>query len=256
MIVSFDVDGVLVEVSQTYHRALAETVGKLIDRPVSEKEILNLKAALKLNNDWDATVAGLVFYQSGFALNDFISLALPGPPDYRKFYQLARGLNVNLPDYSEVKLIFENIYHCYQPGENLRINADLLAEIRKIARIMAVITGRTGEDLNLTFKQHGLHRYFDYFITEDDLPSVDGRKPAAYPLRRLLNFTGYSPPVCHVGDTEADRLMVKNYEREENKNVIFILFEHQFNQQVEADFRVNKAEELLSVLKQIARAAG
>jgi len=51
-----------------------------------------------------------------------------------------------------------------------------------------------------------------------------------------------------VGDTEADRLMVENYEQEENRSVIFILFEHQFNQQVAADFRLSKAEDLLSVL--------
>jgi HAD superfamily phosphatase len=254
VIVSFDVDGVLVEVSQTYHRALAETVGKFLDRPIPQKEILNLKAALKLNNDWDATVACLVFYQSGLALSEFLELASPGLPDYRKFYLLARKLNIKLPDYSEVKLDFENVYHRYQSHEDLRINPQILAEIRKMARVMAVITGRTREDLDLTFRQHGLYRFFDYFITEDDLPSVDDRKPATYPLRQLLSLTGFHSPVCYIGDTETDQLMVENYEREENKKVIFILFEHQFNQQVAADFKVNRAEDLLTVLVRIIKA--
>ena len=48
--------------------------------------------------------------------------------------------------------------------------------------------------------------------------------------------------------------MVENYEREENKKVIFILFEHQFNQQVAADFKVNRAEDLLTVLVRIIKA--
>jgi len=249
VIVSFDVDGVLVEVSQTYHRALAETVGKYLDRPVSQKEILNLKAALKLNNDWDATVASLVYYQSELALSEFLKLALPGPPDYRKFYDLGRVLDIKLPEYKEVKIIFENIYHRYQAQEDLRVAPQILAEIRKLAGIMAVITGRTREDLDLTFERHKLYRYFDYLITEDDLPAVDARKPAPYPLKYLLAQTGFQPPVCHIGDTEADRLMVENYEREENKQVVFILFEHQFNQQVPADFRVNQAEELVTLLR-------
>jgi len=251
VIVSFDVDGVLVEVSQTYHRALADTVSDFLNQRVGQKEILNLKAGLKLNNDWDATVAGLVFYQSGLSLDDFISLALPGPPDYRKFYRLGSELNIDLPGYSEIKTIFENIYHRYQSREGLRISPEILAEVRKMARVMAVITGRIREDLDLTFRRQGLNRYFDYFITEDDLPSVDCRKPAAYPLRWLLSQAGFEPPVCHVGDTEADRLMVENYEQEENRSVIFILFEHQFNQQVAADFRLSKAEDLLSVLARL-----
>jgi len=66
-----------------------------------------------------------------------------------------------------------------------------------------------------------------------------------------LSQAGFEPPVCHVGDTEADRLMVENYEQEENRSVIFILFEHQFNQQVAADFRLSKAEDLLSVLARL-----
>jgi len=255
VIVSFDVDGVLVEVSQTYHRALAETVDKFLDQSVSQKEILNLKAALKLNNDWDATVASLAYYQSRLALDEFLELALPGPPDYRKFYHLARQLEIKLPEYQEVKAVFENIYHRYQTQEELRVGHQILAEIRKMAGIMAVITGRTREDLDLTFERHKLHRYFDYFITEDDLPAVDARKPAPYPLRYLLAQTGFQSPVCHIGDTEADRSMVENFEKEENKKVVFILFEHQFNQQVLADFRVSQAEELLTVLGKIVQEA-
>jgi len=49
--------------------------------------------------------------------------------------------------------------------------------------------------------------------------------------------------------------MVENFEKEENKKVVFILFEHQFNQQVLADFRVSQGEELLTVLRRIVEEA-
>jgi len=49
--------------------------------------------------------------------------------------------------------------------------------------------------------------------------------------------------------------MVENFEQEERKKVVFILFEHQFNQQVAADFRVSQAEELLTVLRRIVEEA-
>ena len=76
MLVAFDVDGVLVEVSESYHRALPETISFFLKAEIDPHLPLELKVRLNLNNDWDATLAGLFYYRSGLELKDFISLSM------------------------------------------------------------------------------------------------------------------------------------------------------------------------------------
>ncbi|MBC7360696.1 MAG: HAD hydrolase-like protein [Candidatus Aminicenantes bacterium] len=256
MVVCFDVDGVLVEVRESYHQALSETVSYFLQSPVKAETLLKLKVNLNLNNDWDATLAGILFYRSGLSLEEFILLTSTGAPDFRKFYQLAERRNIKLPDYDRVVEQFESTYRKLRFREKLKIPPEILRDIRQLARVMAVITGRIKDDLHHTFEKHSLYQYFDYIITEDDLPSIDCRKPSAYPLRKLIETTGYSFPVCYIGDTLADRQMVDNYCQEEKKKALFILFRNELNQQVKADFYVDSPEALLETLKEVKRKFG
>lgn len=253
MLVCFDVDGVLVEVRESYHQALAETVSFFLQTPVERELLLQIKANLYLNNDWDATLAGLLFYKTGLSLEEFVKLASSGTPDYRKIYQLAEEKRIKLPDYEEVVEKFEAIYRKLRFREKLKIPVEILKQIRQLARIMAVITGRTKEDLDYTFDKYSLYEYFDYLLTEDDCPSVDCRKPSAYSLKKLFEATGYIFPACYVGDTQVDWQMVSNYCQEEKRKVLFILFLNEHNQGVPADLRINSAKDLLEGLKEIKR---
>lgn len=249
MLACFDVDGVLVEVSESYFRAMAETVSSYIRRPVSRELLLNLKFSLNLNNDWDATLAGILFYLSRKNFEEFVEEMLPGPPDFRKFYAGAEARGISLPDYRELVEKFESYYRQFRDSETLNITPAALEEIKKLARVMAVITGRTREDLAYTFEKFSLYRYFDHLITEDDLPEIGARKPSAFPLKLLFERCGQVHPAFYVGDTLADRQMVENFNREYKQSVFFILFRNASNRGLKADFYAGNEKELLQAIK-------
>ncbi len=253
MLACFDVDGVLVEVSQSYYRALSETVSFFLRGPVDSELLLGLKFRLNLNNDWDATLAGLLFYRSGLEFEDFVGRLSSGPPDFRKIYALAAETGIELPDYSLLIDKFEALYRRFRPQEKLNISPETLAEIKSLAGTMAVITGRTKEDLDYTFARHSLYRFFDFIIAEDDLPSIENRKPSAYPLKLLLEKCGYSFPAFYVGDTLADSQMVEDFNSKDDRKVLFILYRHARNPGVRADFYVRNEKELLQIVKKLTQ---
>ncbi|MGB9892798.1 MAG: HAD family hydrolase [Candidatus Saccharicenans sp.] len=251
MIVCFDVDGVLVEVSQSYYQALAQTVSLFLQAPVETQRLLDLKIKLNLNNDWDATVAGIFFYRSGLSFNDFVKLMHSGPQDFRKFYAEATRRNITLPDYQIIIEKFEALYRQLRGLETLNFSPSTLREIKSLAKKLAVITGRTKEDLDYTFQKHSLYQFFDLIITEDDLPGIEQRKPSPYPLQLLFQSCSYSWPACYIGDNLTDWQMVKNYEQAENKKVLFVLYKTPLNSGVAADYVVGNQTELLRLLKEI-----
>lgn len=251
MLACFDVDGVLVEVSQSYYRALSETVSHFIQSPVDSELLLRLKFRLNLNNDWDATLAGILFYRSQLRFEDFVGRLSSGPPDLRKIYALAADTGIELPDYGLLVDKFEALYRQFRPLEKLNISPETLAEIRSLASTMAVITGRTREDLDYTFEKYSLYGFFDFIIAEDDLPSIETRKPSPYPLKLLMEKCGYSSPAFYVGDTLADGQMVENFNREDKRSVLFVLYRNTHNRRARADFYVKDEKELLQVVKKL-----
>ncbi len=253
MLACFDVDGVLVEVSQSYYRALSETVSSFIQAPVDQELLLRLKFRLNLNNDWDATLAGILFYRSKLRFEDFVSRLASGPPDFRKIYGLAAETGIELPDYGLLIDEFEKLYREFRFLEKLNISPETLSEIRSLASIMAVITGRTREDLDYTFKKYSLYGFFDFIIAEDDLPSIEKRKPSPYPLKLLLERYGHSSPAFYLGDTLADSQMVENFNRENDRKVLFILYRNDHNRGVGADFYVRDERELLRTIRKLTQ---
>ncbi len=249
MLVCFDVDGVLVEVSRSYYRALAETVSYFLNSDVDSELLLRLKFRLNLNNDWDAALAGLLFYRSGLEFDDFVNRLSPGPPDFRKFYAGGAAAGIELPDYGLLVDKFEAFYRQFRSLEELNLSPETLAEIRSLADTMAVITGRTREDLDYTFRTFSLYKYFDLIIAEDDLPSVETRKPSPYPLQLLFEKVDYSSPAFYLGDTLADGLMVENFNRQDERRVFFVLYRHAHNRGLRADFYVSREQDLLPLLR-------
>ena len=54
--VIFDVDGVIVDVSQSYHYAIKYTAERFLKREVPLEEALKIKFTKGINNDWLATL--------------------------------------------------------------------------------------------------------------------------------------------------------------------------------------------------------
>ncbi|MFC6726799.1 TIGR01548 family HAD-type hydrolase, partial [Halobium palmae] len=59
--VVLDVDGVLVDVADSYRRAIVESVERLYERTVDVADVQQFKNAGGFNNDWELTYAAALF---------------------------------------------------------------------------------------------------------------------------------------------------------------------------------------------------
>ncbi|MGC9081448.1 HAD family hydrolase, partial [Sulfurihydrogenibium sp.] len=249
MINIFDVDGVLIDVSKSYHYSIKDTVDFFSKKDNNLKELLDVKLSFGINNDWDASLAGILYSLSGMDLNNFKEAFKPYSTKLENFYRFAKDYGINLPNYNELVEYFEDRYRIHRDKERLIIPHNILAKIREKSDVMGVITGRPFADLDYTFKLFDLYKYFDFIITEDDIPEPNLRKPSSYPLKMFFKKFDYKNPSFYIGDTIADYLMVYNYNKEEGKNIEFILFENSHNTNVPAKLKVKEPEKLLEVIE-------
>jgi HAD superfamily hydrolase (TIGR01548 family) len=59
--VVLDIDGVLVDVADSYRRAIAETVERVVGESISDNDIQQFKNAGGFNNDWELTDGAVLF---------------------------------------------------------------------------------------------------------------------------------------------------------------------------------------------------
>ena len=253
MINVFDVDGVLIDVSKSYHYSIKDSVDFFSKKENNLKDLLDIKLTFGINNDWDASLAGIIYAKSNMDLQTFKNRFKPYSTKLENFYKFAKSLNIDLPSYQELVEYFEERYKKHRDKEQLLISHQVLEEIRDISKVMGVITGRPFQDLDYTFKMFDIYKYFDFIITEDDIPKPDLRKPSSYPLRMFFKKFDYEEPVFYVGDTIADLMMVYNYNKEEGKNVEFILYQNQHNYNLPAKYKIRNDKELLNIFQGVLR---
>ncbi len=167
-----DMDGVLIDVSRSYHQAIigtAKSYGVTIDDSV----IHQIKNSPDTNNDWIVTYNLL----------------------------MARGV---VASQDEVKEHFEWLYQGddSRPGlweqEQLLCEPNVLSQWRE--RIpLAIVTGRPHRDAMRTLEQFKLQSLFDAVICMEDAPV----KPSPEPVLRALNALG-AQRAWMVGDTPDD----------------------------------------------------
>ncbi len=248
MIVIFDVDGVLIDVSKSYHYSILDTVEHFAEKKANKEELLDIKFSFNINNDWDASLAGILFVKSGLSLEDFKQIFKPFSQSLEDIYRFSKEKNIPLPEYNQLVEFFEKRYAKHREKEEMIFPHDVLERVSKKADVLGVITGRPFEDLNYSFKLFDLYKYFDYIITEDDIPEPDLRKPSSYPLRLFFEKISYEEPVFYIGDTKADLKMVENYNKEEDKNVRFILKETPHNKDIKVENVIKEPDEICEIL--------
>ncbi len=248
MIVIFDVDGVLIDVTKSYHNSIKDTVDYFSEKDSKLEELLDIKFSFNINNDWDASLAGIIYSSMDTNLEKFKDMFVNFSTRLEDMYSFAEELSLEVPNYEDLIEFFEEKYKFHREKESLIFPHDLLKKIREKSVIMGVITGRPFEDLDYSFKEFDLYKYFDYIITEDDIPAPDLRKPSSYPLKKFFEKYKYIEPVYYIGDTKSDLSMVENYNEEEGKDVQFVLNETPHNSDIEADLRISKPEEFLDIL--------
>lgn len=177
-LVIFDVDGVLVDVRESYHRTIVQTVRHFTGRRVSRAEIHRWKNRPGYNDDWKLTTAWVA--------------ALGRPVGYH-----------------QVKAQFETFYWGENGDGNVAREQWLLPR-RRLARWarraeLTIFTGRTRRELQHTLDRFGVGKYFRRVVTAND---VRQSKPDPEGLLRILD--GSDPArAFYLGDNIDDALAAK-----------------------------------------------
>ncbi|HKW88920.1 MAG TPA: HAD-IA family hydrolase [Candidatus Acidoferrales bacterium] len=173
-LIIFDVDGVLVDVRESYQRTVLETILEITGRRVTRRELHEWKNRPGFNDDWKLTHAWTA--------------------------KLGSSL-----DYAEVKRRFEAIYWGNRNGDgNVSRERWLLgkAYLRRLAdrAELAIFTGRTREELAHTLERYDVRKYFERIVTVEDVAQP---KPAPDGLLQILDGRPASLAL-YVGDNVDD----------------------------------------------------
>lgn len=176
----WDMDGVLAEVSMSYRKAIVDTA-KHFGADVTFEDIETAKLAGNANNDWQLTLRLITAKKSG---------------------------SDALPALAQVTQIFEDLYQGVdgRPGlcllETLLVPKGLLEELnRRLAKGMAIVTGRPRKDCIKFLQAHGLEHLFPVQVCMEDCPP----KPSPEPVQIALKGLGVAASdAAMIGDTVDD----------------------------------------------------
>lgn len=167
-ILIFDIDGVLVDVSNSYRAAVRKTVEYFTKSSISFEEIQEYKNKGGLNNDWDLTKA--IIENKGFKINKKIII--------KKFQYYYSKLKNN-----EKWLLDKKILEILSQRYNL-----------------AILTGRPRKEAIYTLKKNKAISYFKTIIAMED---ISKQKPNPEGLLKILNKFPNSR-AYYFGDTLDD----------------------------------------------------
>jgi len=169
----FDMDGVLVDVTESYRETIRRTVKHFTGREIGNDHIQGLKNAGGWTNDWAVA------------------------------HKIIQDLGVNA-DYDSVVGQFQSIFlGSGEDGLMLRekwaARPGLLEGLSGRYRL-AVFTGRPKEEAEMTLHRFAPHLAFDPLIGAED---VANGKPAPDGLRKIADLTG-AGKIWYIGDTVDD----------------------------------------------------
>lgn len=177
-ILIFDVDGVLVDVRETYWRSALETVRYLTGKRVTYAELHKWKSKPGFNDDWSMVAAWVT--------------------------SLGKPLS-----YDEARAAFERFYWgSGGKAGNVR-NEKILVSPRQIEKWaqqfeLNLFTGRTRQEFSYTFERWSATKFFTTIVTMDDAP----KKPRPDGLQVIL--AGRDPATAlYLGDNIDDALAAR-----------------------------------------------
>ncbi len=174
-LIIFDMDGVMVDTSNSYRLAIRSTYEKFSGKTLTPERVHEAKMQGGLNNDWDLT------------------------------YYLLEKDRINV-SFQEIISQFQQLYWG-NDGEGFILNEELLISPESLTELskkydMAIFTGRPKKEAEFVLKRWGIERYFSPVITMEDPPRGMG-KPNPWGVKEILRIT--SPKeVYYLGDTVDD----------------------------------------------------
>ena len=160
-LIIFDMDGVLVDTSNSYRAAIRGTYESFAGKPLNAEEVQQAKMRGGLNNDWELT-----------------------------FYLLEKaGINLSFAD---IIAKFQELYWG-KDGNGYILNEKQLLSKKSIVELskkydLAIFTGRPKLEAEFVLKNWGIEDYFYPVITMDDPPKGMG-KPNPWGVHEILRIT-------------------------------------------------------------------
>lgn len=178
-IIIFDVDGVLVDVRESYQRTVLETVRHFTGKRVTWRELQQWKNRPGFNDDWKLTHAWIRELGGEFS-------------------------------YEAVKKQFEDIYWGHGADGNVSRERWLLSQrqMRTLASRaeLAIFTGRTNSELDYTLDRFSARAHFQHIVTVE---SVEKPKPDPGGLLKILEGRPAETAI-YLGDNIDDALAARS----------------------------------------------
>lgn len=178
----FDMDGVLVDVSRSYRRAIEETVEQFTGRRILPGTIQRYKNVGGFNDDWKLT----------HAIVTDTSMTVPFSRVVEEFQRRYRGDN----------------WDGFIAEEPPLVQTTTLQKLCIPDRIMGIVTGRPEAEARWTIDRFSWKKYFPLVVAKE---KQEGRmKPDPFPLQHALAILAAAgrrlqPDVAaYVGDTVDD----------------------------------------------------
>jgi HAD superfamily phosphatase len=176
----FDMDGVLVDVSQSYLVTIQKTVDFFLGDPIGFAEIQEYKNRGGMNNDWDLTEAVLRERGKLVPMNEIIDV----------FQHIYLGNEFDGLIRKEKWLMRRNVL-------------DLVAA----SYPTGIVTGRPKREASFVLNRFDAAGCFPVVITLDDIPA-DKNKPDPYGISLAMQYLSVSS-AYYIGDTVDDMAAAK-----------------------------------------------
>jgi HAD superfamily phosphatase len=168
-------DGVLVDVSQSYRKAIQGTVEFFTEKRLSMERIQEYKNKLRINNDWKLS------------------------------QKIIESLGKNVP----LKAVVQKFQELYlgKSFDGLILNESWLFEKKLLKKLaekneICILTGRPKEEALFALRRFGVKGFFKTVISMDDLPK-EKQKPDPFGLLQLRKKFGTTENY-YFGDTLSD----------------------------------------------------
>jgi len=123
--VIFDVDGVLIDVRPSYHKAIYETFKHYTGKDLKEEDFIFVKKKAGINNDWESSSV-LILMALGYITKEE---ALQYTTNQTYIQQ--KIFNNPYFDYNELVDIFEAFYRKFRENEILLLDKSFLKALKK-----------------------------------------------------------------------------------------------------------------------------
>jgi HAD superfamily hydrolase (TIGR01548 family) len=174
----FDMDGVLVNVKDSYRLAIKKTAEFFLKKQIEPEEIQKLKNSGGYNNDWDLTEA--------LIKNNKVKVEKDKIID--KFQKYYLGKN----------------FKGFIKSEKWLLDKGVLTRLKSKYKL-AILTGRPKKEAMYALKRFKVKDFFEIVITMDDLPD-DKQKPDPFGVQLVMKKLKVKDAI-YFGDVVDDIIM-------------------------------------------------